>query len=463
MPDFSVIVQNPAVRAVVQERVLERAFHDALFPNSFFRGEATPFATEAGVGENRTFTAKGLMQPRLRPSVPGQDPTPDTYMLEQWSIQMQQYGGTIDVHVPSAQVAIVDLFLQNVHELGLQAGQSLNRLVRNKLFGAALSGWTVVDGAHSSTTTLRVKRLNGFTTARRPDLAAGSQVAYNPVSSSNPLQIVINGAANTVVGFTPDNVGDEVGPGTLTLGSAATASDGHYVKAVDATTIVRSGGGNSVRDLTATTDIPTLADIRNVIAQFRSQNAPMHPDGLIHAHIDPVSENLLFADAEMQRLNTSLPDYYMYKEFAVGKILNTAMLRNNENPLPETVYNGTTGAFSMDDPFPGEVYNTGVNTGTRVHRILFTAQDCCREYWMDTQKWITAAGITGAMAEPSITNNGIEINTDRIAFIFRAPIDRNQEMVAATWKFVGDWAMRTDGATGSASRYKRTIAIEHAE
>lgn len=463
MPDFSVIAQNSAVRAVVQERVLERAFHDSLFPQSLFRGEATPFATDAGVGDNRTFSAKGLMQPRLRPAVPGQDPLPDTYLMEQWSIQMQQYGGTIDIHVPSAKVAIADLFLQNVHQLGLQAGQSLNRLVRNKLFGAALSGWTVVDGAHSSTTTLRVKRLNGFTTARRPDLAAGSTVAYSTVSSSNPLQIVINGTANTVVGFTPDNVGDEVGPGTLTLGSAVTASDGHYVKAVDATAIVRSGGGNSVRDLTATTDIPTLADIRNVIAQFRLQNVPVHPDGRIHAHVDPASENLLFSDAEMQRLNTSLPDYYMYKEFAIGEILGTSLLRNTENPLPETVYNGTTGAFSVDDPFPGEVYNTGVNTGTRVHRILFTAQDCCREYWMDTQSWITDAGLNGAVAEPSVTNNGIEINTDRIAIILRAPMNRNQDMVAATWKFVGDWAMRTDGASGSAARYKRVATIEHAE
>ena len=42
MPDFSVIAQAPEIRALVQDGVLERAFHDSLFPSLLFRGEATP-------------------------------------------------------------------------------------------------------------------------------------------------------------------------------------------------------------------------------------------------------------------------------------------------------------------------------------------------------------------------------------------------------------------------------------
>ena len=40
---------------------------------------------------------------------------------------------------------------------------------------------------------------------------------------------------------------------------------------------------------------------------------------------------------EWQRLLTSLPDYYMYKQFAIGELLNCVFYRNNENPQVDTV------------------------------------------------------------------------------------------------------------------------------
>lgn len=468
MPDFSVILQSPEVRAIVQENLLERAFHDALFPRLLFRGEATPVAWPQNVGDTMVFSAPGLIPVNAAPLAPGTDPVPASYPLEQWIAQIQQYAGTIDTAMPTSMVAIANLFLRNAHQLGMQGAQTLNRVTRNRMYAAALSGWTVADGAQGPTATLRVKRLNGFTRARNPALVGASTVKFDFVSASNPLGIKIFDTtpaevSRNVVGFAADIPGDESGPGTITLSAAVTVLDRAYVISDDRTDIVRSGGGNKVDDIVGA-DIPTLADVRSAVAKFWSQNVPEHPDMRFHCHLDPVSQAKIFQDAEFQQLLTALPDYYMYKQFALGELLNTVFFRNSECPVAETVIGGSTATFDARDPFVGELYNNGnPATGVKIHRMLFTAQGGILEYHSDLSALITEAGIMGATADPRIVNNGIEIFSERIQLIIRAPLNRLQDMVATSWKFIGDWPVRTDAAAGSAARYKRFLAIEHGE
>lgn len=464
MPDFSVILQDPKVRAIVQENLLERSFHDALFPGLMFRGEAVPVPWPEHSGDTQIFSAPGLMKPRQKPMVPGEDPLPSTYSYEQWTAQLQQYADTIDTHMPTSMQAIVDLFLRNAHQLGLGAAQTMNRIVRNRMYNASLSGWTVADGAGIATATLRVKRLNGLTRARRPDLAAGSKVRYELVSSTNPLPVTIEGGgagARNVIAFTPDTPGDEVGPGTVTLDAVATWADRAYVFSVDRSDIVRVGGGNKVDDI-GSGDTLKLASIRAALSRFWQNNVPAHSDQRYHAQADPDSISQLYDDDEMQRLNTSLPDYVIYRAFAVGELLGTVFLRNTECPVAQTVEGGPTATFTQDDPFAGELYSNGVAaTGVPIHRVLVTAQGGIYEYFSDLSALITEAGVTGKVAEARIVNNGIEVMSDRIQLIIRGPLNRLQDVVSCSWKFIGDWPARTDGATGSAARYKRFISIEH--
>ena len=229
------------------------------------------------------------------------------------------------------------------------------------------------------------------------------------------------------------------------------------------TQLVRVGGGNKV-DSVGSTDLFRLADIRSAVALMRAQNVPEHQDGYFHAHMDPTSEGQLFADAEFQRLLTSLPDYYMYKQFGIGVLLGTIFVRNTESPLPETVTGGDTATFSQDDNFAGELYNTGVvATGMKVHRPIFCGQGQLMEYYLDLANLVTEAGITGKVAEPKITNNGIDVFTERIQLIIRAPLNRLQDMVSTSWKFIGDWPVRTDGAVGGPAYFKRVVCVEHGE
>lgn len=468
MPDFSIILQDPQVRAIVQENILERAFHDALFPRLLFRGEASAIPWPAGIGDSQIFSAPGLIPIDARPGVPGVDPVPVSYPMEQWNAQLQQYHGTIDTHMPSSMLAIIDLFLRNAHQLGMQAAKTMNILVRNRMYAAALSGHTVADGAQSAVTVLRVKRLNGFTRARNPAITGASLVRFDMVSSSNPLQIIVRDttpadAARNVIGFTPDAPGDEMGPGTITLDASVTVADRAYVISLDRTDLLRVGGGFKVDDV-GSGDIPTLADIRSAVASFWDQSVPEHPDGRFHCHFDPISQTKIFADQEFQRLLTSLPDYYMYKQFAIGELLNTVFFRNTECPTADKVQGGSSGTYDPRDPFVGELYSNGnPATGVKIHRMLFTSQGGIMEYYSDLSQLMTEAGLNGVVADPRIVNNGIEINSERIQMLIRAPMNRLMDQVATTWKFIGDWPTRTDAATGNLARYKRFKVIEHGE
>lgn len=473
MADFSIILQSAQVRDLVQTNLLERSFKDALFPNLMYRGEAAPQQWPGNLGDTIIMSRAGLMKPKLRALQPGVDPTPSTYAVEQWDASIQQWADTVDNHMPTSAVAAVDLFLRNAHQLGLAGGMTLNRLARNQLFAAALSGWTTASAQSTAGQfVLHVNRLNGFTKARTPGLAGAAQVRFSPVSSANPLPIVAildNGALHvtTVTGFTPTTLGDETGPGNLTIADAIpggrTVNARAAVYADDRTSIVRVGGGNSVDSLTASVDILDMAAIRSAVARFRTQNVPAHADGLYHCHLDPTGEAHLFASHEFQRLNTSLPDYVIYKTFAIGQLLGCAFFRNSESPLPETVDSGTTGVFSQDDPFAGELYVGGVNTGAKVHRALLTGQGGLFEYYLDKQKLLTEVGVNGKVGDFRITNNGIQVIMDRIGLVIRAPLDRLQQMVSTSYQFIGSWVAPTDASNGDAARYKRIQAIEFTE
>jgi hypothetical protein len=434
-----------------------------------FRGEAVPHKWPGAIGDQMTFTGKGLLTPDASPLTPGIDPSSSAPPYEQWSAQLQQYGKpSIDTFMPDSITAIASIFLSNGKTLGLAAAQAINRAVRDRMYNAAESGWTVTSGAYSSVTVIHVQRLQGFTRARNPSLAAGSPVAFSPVSSTNPLSVTILDAgaggptAYSVIGYTPDAAGDEVGPGTLTLSAAVNSvASRAYVYSADATDIVRVGGGLQV-DALSPASVPTFTDVRSVLTAMRQNNVPRHADGRFHSHLAPVSQARFYDTPEFQRLNTSLPDYYYYRQYALGELLGVLFLDNTECPVPATVVGGTTATFDVRDPFAPELYSNGnATTGTPIYRALFTGQGGINEYYLDQEGLITQAGLNGQVGAFSITNNGIEVFSDRIKLIIRAPVDKLQQMVTMSWSLFADWPARTDAATGDASRYKRFVALLH--
>lgn len=452
-----VVAFNPSLVSAIQDRTLVRVFRDALFPRLLYRGEAAPELWPVNLGANQTFNRTGLIRPSTRPIPQNQDPKPKGYEIEQWEANALQYGDAIDTHMPTSYVSLASTYLRNMHQLGLHAGQSLNRNVRDKVFNAYTAGNTVVRANVGGGTSIPVVSVNGFS----HKLLNGRPT---PVAPSNALAIIIiaggTSSLRNVTGVTPDVGGDFIHGGVLTIDVAhagLTARD--IILAVNRSEVINSGGSVSIDGLTAA-DQFTLADVRLAVAKLRANNVPTHEDGTYHCHLDPISESQIFGDNEFQRLNQSLPDYIHYKEFAVAKLLGTTFYRNTEAPLNATVDQDQEFGFT----FAPEVFNTPAGGGTpvEVHRPIFTGQGYLEEKYLDESKYISDAGTVGKIGEFAVVNNGIQVMTERIRLILRAPLDRLQQQTSAAWSFSGDWPIPTDEVTKSSpASFKRAIIVQH--
>lgn len=461
-----IIVGVPAaVLSLNQQNLLERAFHDGLYPNLAYRAEAMPEEWPANTGQQIFMTRPGLIKPRTKPIQPGTDPQPQAVPFEQWIAILNQFTDSIDTNMPTSVTANASLFLRNIHQLGLQAGQSVNRIARNAMFQAYISGQTVTLTAPLTTdTTLRVASLNGFVDVVVP----GGNVQPQPVSASFPLPITIGSGAsavtNSVVGFIPDDPTDPNGLGTLLLQNAVGASGLSVrtpITSAYAPTVIRSAAGASV-DAIGAGDTLVLQQVINAVAQLRRNNVQPHDDGFYHAHISPLSEAQFFADPVFQRLNQSLPEHVIYKEGFLGYISGVMFFMNNESP--EQTNSGDLTATAQSGIYASDIGGEVVNgAGVAIGRILITGKGAVYEKYLDESAYVTEAGTTGRIGEFDVVNNGIQILTERIRLILRAPLDRLQQVVSVTWSITTSFPIPSDitSPTGP-QRFKRAIVLEHA-
>ncbi len=448
---------------LVQLGLLERAFHDGLFPALLYRGEAQYEPWEGNSGTEILMTRPGLLAPITTPLVAGQDPTPQSAAYEQWVARLARYAGTIDTHIPTSVVSNADQFLRNIQQLGLQAGQSLNRLPRNELHKAYLSGQTVlISAAVSGDTSIRVASCNGFTDV----VIRGSTVRPAPVSSSTPLAITImNGATainRNVIGCVLDDPSDAYGPGTLLLSASVGASVAARASVLSAyrPKVLRAGGGSSVDALSAS-DIFTLQDAINATNWLRKNNVLPHEDGYYHGHINTDANGQTFQDPAFQRLNTALPDHTYYQSAFIGTIAGIAFYSNNE--CPDYLNSGARTATGSNAFYSADIGAETTNeSGVNVGRVMITGRGAIYEKGLDESAYVTEAGITGKQGEFSIVNAGVSVSTERVKLNLRSPLNRLQDLIAATWSITTSFPIPSDISAGGPQRYKRAVVIEHA-
>jgi hypothetical protein len=445
--------------SLIQSNTLDRVFHENCFPRLLYRSEAMPELWAANIGDVKIFTRPGLLPRVTKPLTPGVDPVASSYSFEQWRAEASQYGSTIPTHMPTSSVSLASLYLRNIQELGKQAGLSLNSLPRNALFRAYLGGDSVTIAiAAIAATTIRVASVNGF-------LEKLQNARPTPVSNLNPLPVTFPGTtepANTIVAALPDVPTDPGGPGTLQLGTALTVGLAirSRVLASNASTIRRSGGANTIDGITGANTLG-LQDIINAVANMRANNVPPTPDGFYHVHVTPEGEAQLYADPQFRQLYQSLPDSMEYRDLAIGQLVGCRFYRNTENP--NTQNSGplvATGALSLESPEIGaELTNV---LGLAIKRALILGGGSVYEPYIDEGRYISEAGVMGKIGEFSVVNGGVQVMTERIRLILRAPLDKLQQIVDSSWSWSGDFAVPSDELTGSPSRFKRAVCIEHA-
>ncbi len=457
---------NAAVRAMIQEGLLERTFHDSLFPTLLFRKE---FNGEQWTerAQQMVKTKRGLIAPNMGRLGPKEDPTPKTYDVEQWDAFIYHHGDTVDTDTVVAGLTLADLVESDAKTAGLQAGQSINRIGRNRLYNDAMYGHSVLTSTVNSASQ-PIASINGFTHAY-----SATTKKFEAVSVSNPLTAYVwTGAAwstVSVIGATPNVAGVKAqnltGPGVLTLSGAFNNTARFPIVASTATKIVYAGGGHSIDDVGAA-DTFTLATLRQAVANAKLVNVQPCEDGFYHVHLDPIAKSQLFDDSEFQLLfrgrGIDIDPNDPYATSEVGLVLGCKLYENNECPTSNTV-----GSFDPDnDDFAGELLNA---TSVPIHRSLFIGRDAGIEYWKDAIT-STEAGITGKIGNWNITNGGLTVDVDRIQLILRAPLDRMQRVISTSWSFMGSHVLQPDYLyagkafseatfTSGSSRYKRVSMI----
>lgn len=446
------------VAAIIQDRTLERVFHDALYPRLLYRSEAMAEVWPANLGERMVFTRSGLIPVNVNPLTPGQDPTAATYGFEQWEVEARQYGNTLDTHFPTSNVSIAPLFMRNTVNLGLNAGQTLNQIVRDRLFRAYLGGNTALAVAGTAgQTQIQVASINGFTET----LLNARPV---PVSAAAPIAATVDGEAVSVIGAQPLNPAEPFGRGTLFLAAGLVGNPAirSAVLASNRSRIMRVGGAATVDGLTAGS-VLTLQTFIDAVAAMRGQKIPPCSDGFYHVHLTPEGEAQLYADQAFRQLYQSLPESAAFRDLAIGQLVGCRFYRETENPdisnSGALVSSGASNSL-VSGEIGGEVVN---NAGVQVKRAMILGGGAIYEKYLDESKYISEAGVTGKIGQFSIVNNGVQVMTQRIRYIIRAPLDKLQQVVAQTWSWSGDFAIPSDALTGTTgARFKRAMAVEHA-
>lgn len=409
-----------AIQAMLQNGMLDRVFRDALVPNFLFPQIADAEPWMGGLGDTKTFTRKGLLAPVTTP-VTGSDPSAATYSIEQWSVTMDQYANSMDTNMLGSAMALASKFLADVENLGINAGQTINQVARNKLYSAYSGGRTWCTTAGSSDTSIIVQSVAGFTTVMVNGVPT-------PVSASNPLTVSIAGSANTVTGV-------NTGTSTLTLGTARVDVAGDYVVAANAPVSVRATG-NSAYDLSSSNTV-TFANFRAAVARLRKMAVPT-VGGYYVAHIDPDTEAQLFADSDFKQALQGRVDSPIYTELSIGRFAGIDWVRNLEAP----------------------VITNGGSAGTlTVHRpIVLGANALMSAPFEGTNNLLAGTGVEDVPEIRTITAApGVDVT-----LLVRPAQDRLQQVIASTWSWVGDYGVPSDAGTGDAALYKRGVVIEHA-
>ncbi|KIZ16838.1 hypothetical protein [Streptomyces natalensis] len=409
-----------AIQAMLQNGILDRVFRDALVPNFLFPAIADSEPWQGGLGDTKTFTRKGLLAPATTP-VTGSDPSASTYSIEQWSVVMDQYANSMDTNMLSNAMALASKFLADVETLGINAGQTINQVARNKLYASYAGGRTWCTTAGTSDTAIIVQSVNGFSTVNVNGVPT-------PVSGANPLNVTIAGVANTVVGVNTST-------NTLTLGSARVDVVGDAVISSNAPTTIRATGTNTAYDL-ASSNTVTFQNFRSAVARLRKMNVPTL-GGYYVAHIDPDTEAELFSDSDFKQALQGRVDSPIYRDLSIGRFGGIDWVRNIETP---TILGGSAGTLTVHRP------------------IVLGASALMAAPFDNTGTLLSGTGVEDV---PEVRQVNVAPGVD-MTLLVRPPQDRLQQVLSSTWSWVGDYGVPTDAGSGDAALYKRGVVIEHA-
>jgi hypothetical protein len=443
-----------ALQSVIQQGFLEREFKQPLRAKLGFRAIAQrePFA--AGIGETITKTRPGLLPAITTPQSPAANSditsgmTPQNYAVEQYTLGIAQYPGTMMLNVATARVAIASLFLQNAKALGEQAARSVDTLAQQALFKTYLGSNTFVRTTLGSAgVTINVDDVSGFQYTWNTE---GQAV---PVSSSFPVNVTVGSDVYSLTGVTVDGSNVSISPGgvsgTLTFATSVTVADGTAKQPVQSAvaplvqrpydaatgTVMAASAWGISTSTSGNGGKLTMQMLLNAKAQLSANGVmPVDETGLYHFYTSPLQSVGLFADPDFKLLFRGQPTTEEFRRGVVAEILGVQLIETNLNPSAAYAGVGTV------------KYGAMCGEGALVEGVF------------------TRNGYAGA--EESDDDDMIEI-VDDIAHITREPLDALKQVVTQSWSYIGGFTVPSDITTNpntiptaSNSAFKRGVMLE---
>lgn len=444
----------PAIRLLIQENHLADMIKEPLVPQNLFRQGIEREKWNAKSGESLIITRNGTLAPVVAASTPRTDPTPQAPTLEQWGVTAENLQGAVEIDIRQNYHTITQEFRRQIGSLGLQAGTSVSRWVRSKLFQSYGGGHTwLTAGVLLGGATLTVQSISGFTHNFNTD---GRLV---PVSAATPISITVDGETVSVVAATPTNPALPHGAGTLTLAVGVVA--GHLINvpvlAATRPRIIRVGGATTTRGIGAG-NLITLTQINSGVAYLRTLGVPTFSDGRYRCHLSPEAVRQLREDAAWQLQVRGVPDHERVTGFEVGQLSGCTFIENAESP---TYYNVAAG-----EDFNGAV--TSAQTGGQnICRTIITGPGTVVEHYVPEDDFETTPSTAGFGKREMLgkwvdQGNYVKGLVEGIHIYFRLPLDAKGERSTVTWSWTGDYGVPTDfrAQVNSQAAYKRAVIVE---
>lgn len=475
----SILPNSPELVNIVTDNTLLAEIQRALLKPQLWRAEVTdvepwPNNPQNGVasGVSMTFTREGEFAVTTEESQPGEDPTAQTTIPEQWHTKLQGWNRSTDVDVVADSIGQANQVVVKARMLADQSGAIMDRVNRDVLFRAYGTGHTVANNTSGATTTIEVPSVEGFT--HQLNAVTGG---LDPVSGTNRKLVIVAGAvpANDVrlIQATPVSADVPYGPGVLTFDGPLAVNANDAIMAADAPAIIYTGGGSTV-DAIDSNDLLALEDIQVASALMVDNNIPKHMDGFFHCHLTSTMSTSFTTQLTNTRLMDGMgPD--AWSENTVGVLAETRFIRNSNIPRRTNV--GPLVAGRPDAaPQARIAVNLGLEmvnaTGINLVYTIVTGGSAVSERPLNlfndltAQAGLGALGYNGAVGafRPMPGGNGIVANTNGIKFLVGRPSGKLGDKFPMTWVAKTSFACPSDSRAGYyGSRLKRCVVIASAD
>lgn len=444
----------------IQQNFLERAFVEALHPILAYREIADREIFPGRIGDTITKTRVGLMVPNITPLAPNTNNNfdnglqPQQYSDEQYVLAVYQYPQLApDINLIDDETTIAAFAMKNAQNLGIAQATALDRIARNALFNAYMGGNTVLTQTLTNTVQ-NVDDTRGFQSV----VVNGT---VQPVSSGNPLPVLVNGVLNYVTAFSNDatNISSAAitggTSGTLTFQNSVTGTAGQTVIGQYAPLIIRPNGRTSTAAIQAN-DFLNMQIILSAVAYLRN-NAVPKVRGAYNLYLNSTSMNELYADSEFQILNrgVSVRDPVYENAWIMSEFLDVRFIMTTETFVQP--------AQSSAPVAVNQVIQRPIlcGMGALVEGIFNKGLDAIKNM----------AGKIGEMQQiPQMMNVlGEDMMLEGFYMYLRNPLDRLGQIISQSSNYIGGFTVPTDVTTNpniiptsSNAYYKRCVILETA-